>query len=237
VKVRNLHPFDLPPADAARLQTWLSSKVVAKGTTRRKLRVVAGLDCSIGADGHVHGAVVACAAPDWRVIEAASASAAAPMPYVPGLLSFRETPILLEALKLLRVTPDLLLVDGHGVAHPRGLGIAAHIGLHVDVPTVGVGKSLLVGEHGRPGRKRGDWMPLVLRRRRIGLVLTTRDGTKPVYVSVGHRIALFPAARRVLETCTKYRLPEPIRHADRISRRLARAALAGAGAHGVGPRP
>jgi deoxyribonuclease V len=224
VKVRRLHPFDLPTADAARLQTWLSGKVVAKGPIRRKLRIVAGLDCSVGADGHVHGAVVACAAPDWHVVEAVSASAAAPMPYVPGLLSFREAPILLEALRKLRITPDLLLVDGHGVPHPRGLGLAAHIGLHVDVPTVGVAKDILVGTHEKPGRKRGDWVSLSHGRRRVGLVLTTRDGTKPVFVSVGNRIALFPAARRVLETATKYRLPEPIRWADQVSRKLARAA-------------
>ncbi len=224
MKVRRLHPFDLPPTDAARLQTWLSAKVVTSGTVRRPLRLVAGLDCSIGADGHVHGAVVVCAGPDWHVIEAVSASAAPLMPYVPGLLSFREAPILLEALKKLRITPDLLLVDGHGIAHPRGLGLAAHIGLHVDVPTMGVAKDVLIGEHGKPGKKRGDWVPLRIGRKRIGLVLTTRDGTKPVFVSVGNGIGLFPGARRVLDTATKYRLPEPIRQADRISRRLARAA-------------
>ena len=146
------------------------------------------------------------------------------MPYVSGLLSFREAPILLEALRKLRITPDLLLVDGHGVAHPRGLGLAAHIGLHVDVATIGVGKARLVGEHGRPGRRRGDWVALTYARRRVGVVLTTREGTKPVYVSVGNGIALFPAARRVLDLAVKYRLPEPIRQADLISRRLARAA-------------
>ena len=224
MKVRRLHPFDLPPADAARLQTWLAGKVSAKGTLRRKLHIVAGLDCSAGADGHVHAAVVACAAPDWHVVEVVSASAVAPMPYVPGLLSFREAPILLEALRKLRIRPDLLLVDGHGIAHPRGLGLAAHLGLHVDVPTVGVAKDVLVGEHVKPGRKRGDWVTLTYGRRRVGLVLTTRDDTKPVFVSVGNGISLFPAARRVLETATRYRLPEPIRWADRLSRKLARTA-------------
>lgn len=167
----------MPPNDAARLPTWLSAKVVAEGTVHGEMRTVAGLDCSIGADGHVHGAVVVCAAPDWHVLEAVSASAAPLMPYVPGLLSFREAPILLEALRKLRITPDLLLVDGHGIAHPRGLGIAAHIGPHVDVPTVGIGKSLLVGEHGKPGKNRGDWVPLRYGQRRVGLVLTTKDAT------------------------------------------------------------
>jgi deoxyribonuclease V len=223
VKVRTLHPFHLPPRDAIRLQTWLSARVVTSGRVRRRLRRVAGLDCSIDRDGHVHGVVVVCERPDWKVVETVSASAPAPMPYVPGLLSFRETPILLEALRKVRSKPDLLLVDGQGIAHPRGLGIAAHIGLHVDVPVVGVAKSLLVGEHWKAGKKRGDWRPIVFQGRRVGVALTTRDGVQPVYVSVGNRIGLLPAARRVLDCATRYRLPEPIRHADAASRRLARS--------------
>ena len=223
MKVKRLHPFDLPPKDAIRLQAWLASKVVLHGTTRRKPRIVAGLDCSIGRDGHVHGAVVACAAPDWHVVEVVTASAPAQMPYIPGLLSFREAPILLEALKKLRVSPDLLLVDGHGVAHPRGLGIAAHIGLHVDVPTIGVAKSVLVGDHPAAGKRYGDWRPLLIGRRRVGVVLTTKKGVAPVFVSVGNRISLLPAARAVLSCCTKYRLPEPIRQADKASRSAARS--------------
>lgn len=222
LRVRHLHPFDLPPKDAMRLQTWLSAKVVVKGAPRRPLRRVAGVDCAVDGAGHVHGVVVVCEAPDWHVVETVSASAPAPMPYVPGLLSFRETPILLDALARLRTRPDLLLVDGHGIAHPRGLGLASHLGLHLDVPVVGVGKAVLVGTHERAGRHRGDWRALMWKGKRIGLVLTTRDDVAPVFVSVGHRIGLFPAARRVLECATKYRLPEPIRHADALSRRLAR---------------
>jgi deoxyribonuclease V len=224
VKVARLHPFDLPPRDAIRLQKWLAAQVVRHGTVARRLRLVAGLDAAVDARGHVHGVVVLCSAPDWRVVETVSASAPAPMPYVPGLLSFREAPILLDALARLRTTPDLILVDGHGVAHPRGLGLASHLGLHVEVPVVGVGKSILVGSHGPAARRRGGWVSLDWHGKRIGLALTTRDGTKPIYVSVGHRIGLFPAARRVLTTATRTRLPEPIRHADALSRRLAREA-------------
>lgn len=222
LRVRHLHPFDLPPKDAVRLQSWLAAKVVAKGTVRRPLRRVAGVDCAGSHDGHVHGVVVVCEAPDWRVVETVSASAPALLPHNPDLLSFRETPILLDALARLRTRPDLVLVNGHGIAHPRGLGLAAHLGLHLDVPIVGVGTSRLVGTHERAGRHRGDWRALMLDGKRVGLVLTTRDDTNPVYVSVGHRIGLFPAARRVLECATKYRLPEPIRHADALARRLAR---------------
>jgi deoxyribonuclease V len=223
VKVRRLHPFDLPPKDAIRLQTWLAGKVVERGHVRGPLRLVAGVDCSLGRDGHVHGAVVLCKAPSWEPVESVSASAPPLMPYVPGLLSFRETPILLEALRKLRTTPQVILVDGHGIAHPRCFGIASHVGLHVDVPVIGVGKSLLGGIHRPPGTKHGDWRPVELDRRRVGVVLTTRDDTSPVYVSVGNRIGLLPAARIVLRTATRFRLPEPIRHADAVSRRLARA--------------
>jgi deoxyribonuclease V len=230
VRVTSLHPFDLPPKDAIRLQTWLAAKVVRRGSVRRKCRLIAGVDCSIDRSGHVHGAVVVCQAPDWHVVETVSSSAPAPMPYIPGLLSFREAPIVLDALRRLRLRPDLILVDGHGIAHPRRLGIAAHIGLHVDVPVVGVAKSRLCGEHGKAGRKRGDWREILLDGKRIGLLLTTRDRTKPLYVSIGNRIALFPAARRVLACATRYRLPEPIRHADALSRRLARASRTPVGA-------
>ena len=160
MRVARLHPFDLPRKDALRLQSWLAAKVVEKGSLPRRLRLVAGLDCAVDRAGHVHGVVVVCAAPDWHVVETVSASAPALMPYVSGLLSFREAPILLDALRKLRSKPDLLLVDGQGIAHPRGLGLAAHIGLHVAVPVVGVAKSRLCGTHAKPGKKRGDWVEL-----------------------------------------------------------------------------
>ena len=152
MKVRRLHPFDLPPADGIRLQRWLATRVVQTGSWRKRLKLVAGADCSPSPDGHLHAVVVLCEAPDWRVVEEASASALPPMPYVPGLLSFREAPLVLEALRKLRTTPDVLLIDGHGRLHPRRLGIASHVGLHVDVPVIGVGKTLLVGSHGRRPR-------------------------------------------------------------------------------------
>ena len=146
------------------------------------------------------------------------------MPYVPGLLSFREAPTMLEALADIAGRPDVVLVDGQGVAHPRGFGIASHLGLHLDVPTVGCAKSRLVGVHREPGIERGERTPLVAGGRRIGTVLRSRAQVKPLFVSVGHGLCLRAAERVVLETCTRYRLPEPIRHADRASRAAARAA-------------
>jgi deoxyribonuclease V len=224
LKVRKLHPFEhIPPRDGIRLQKWLASQVITTGRFRRKLRLVAAADCSPSPDGRLHASVVLCEAPSWEVVEEATASAMPFMPYVPGLLSFREAPIVLEALRKLPTRPDVLLVDGHGIAHPRGVGIATHIGLHVDVPTIGVGKTKLCGVHGEPGRSFGNWVALTNRGKRIGVALTTRDNTRPVYVSTGHRIGLLPAARIVLACVKKFRIPEPIRQADQRSRRAARA--------------
>lgn len=223
IRVRRLHPFDLPPKDAVRMQRWLADKVVRTGTIRRTLRLVAGVDCSPSPDGTLHASVIVCQAPDWEIVEQTHASGTPLMPYVPGLLSFREAPIALDALRRLRSRPDVILVDGQGIAHPRRIGLACHLGLHIDVPTVGVGKSRLCGTHEDPGSTRGEWEPLRDGGRRIGLVLRTRDRVKPVYVSSGNGIGLLPAKRVVLATCSRYRLPDPIRHADRISRETARA--------------
>jgi deoxyribonuclease V len=224
VKVRKIHPFDLPPREAVLLQRWLASRVMPHGGAPRPLRLVAGADCSLAPNGTLHAAIVVLEAPAFGLVEVATASGRPGMPYIPGLLSFRETPILLEALRRLSTRPDVLLVDGQGMAHPRRLGIASHLGLHLDLPVVGVAKSRLVGEHEEPGRARGEWTSLRHEGERIGAVLRTKDGVRPVYVSVGDRIGLLPAVRTVLACCTRYRLPEPIRAADRVSRTLARSA-------------
>lgn len=224
MRVRRIHPACLPPADAMRLQRWLAAKVEARGSLRGRLRLVAAVDCSPSADGHLHAVAVLCEGPAWKVVEEASASGRPPAPYIPGLLSFREAPLVLEALSKLPGRPQVLLVDGHGRLHPRRLGLASHVGLHVEVPTIGVGKSLLVGTHQRPGTHKGDWVEVTDHGERVGVALTTRAGTQPVYVSVGHRIGLLPAARIVLACASRYRIPEPIRQADLRSRRLAREA-------------
>jgi len=223
VKVSRIHPFErVAPSEGIKLQRWLATRVQARGRFRRKLRRVAAVDCSPSPDGHLHACVVICEPPDWDVVEESYASGRPMMPYVPGLLSFREAPIMLEALRKMPTRPDVLLVDGQGIAHPRGVGIATHIGLHIDVPTIGVGKSRLVGTHGTPGKGYGDWVALSHKRKRVGVVLTTRAGTKPVYVSVGNGIGLIPAARIVLACVGRYRVPEPIRQADKRSRQMAR---------------
>jgi deoxyribonuclease V len=239
VRVRRVHPFGMAPKEAILLQRWLAAQVVARGAAPKPLRVVAGVDCAPSPDGVLHAAVVLCMAPDWDVAEVATASAPPPMPYVPGLLSFRETPVVLEALRRLQGEPQVLLVDGQGIAHPRRLGFAAHVGLHVDVPVVGVAKSRLCGEHETPGAAPGAWAPLVHQDERVGAALRSKARCAPLYVSVGNRIGLLPAIRTVMATTTRYRLPEPTRHADRVSRALARASRepVTAGGGGRGRRP
>jgi deoxyribonuclease V len=226
VKVRRVHPFGMAPKEAVLLQRWLAAQVVARGPAPKPLRLVAGVDCSPSRDGVLHAAVVLCAAPAWEVVEVSTASAPPPMPYVPGLLSFREIPVVLEALRRLQGEPDVVLVDGQGVAHPRRIGFAAHLGLHLDVPVIGVAKSRLCGEHAAPGTDAGAWTPLVHRGERVGAALRTRNRGAPLFVSVGNRIGLLPAIRTVLSTVTRYRLPEPTRQADLHSRALARASAA-----------
>ncbi|HEX5483386.1 MAG TPA: endonuclease V, partial [Terriglobia bacterium] len=144
-------------------------------------------------------------------------------PYVPGLLSFRESPALLAAFAGLRTEPDLLLIDGHGRAHPRLFGIACHIGVLFDKPTIGCAKSRLVGEHREPGERAGSATPLIYKGERVGLVLRTRDGVRPIYVTVGHKVSLESALRLVKQCTDGYRIPKPTREADHYVRELRRA--------------
>jgi deoxyribonuclease V len=150
-------------------------------------------------------------------VDYAIATRPAGFPYVPGLLAFREGPVILEALKQLRTTPELLIFDGHGLAHPRRLGIASHIGVLVNLPAVGCAKSRLCGQHDEPGHKSGTHVPLLDRGEVIGAVLRTRQNVKPVYVSIGHRVDLATSIQYVLDCCRGYRLPEPTRRAHRVA--------------------
>ena len=180
-------------------------------------RLVAGLDAAFSADGDwcIAGAVV------WdvegaEVVEQRTALRRITFPYVPGLLSFREAPAVLAALRKLRASPDALMCDGHGLAHPRRFGIACHVGVICGIPTVGCAKSRLIGRHRVPGMKRGSRVAVRDGHERVGTVLRTRDGINPLYVSVGHLIDLASAERLVMACAVKYRLPEPIRLADRL---------------------
>lgn len=182
------------------------------------VRRVAGVDVGFEADGGVTRAAVAVLRyPELDVLETAIARRPTEFPYVPGLLSFRELPAVLEALAQLREPPDLLLCDGQGIAHPRRLGIASHLGLLVDIPSIGVAKTRLCGSHGEVPEPRGAWTPLRANGEIVGAVLRTRPNVKPLYISSGHRISLATALEYVMGCCTRYRLPETTRWAHRLA--------------------
>lgn len=209
------------------LQRRLASRVVRRGDVpAARVRFIAGSDVAFDRPtNRAAGAVVVLAWPSLEVVEEATAEAPTPFPYVPGLLSFRETPVLLDAFARLRHTPDLLMVDGHGYAHPRRFGFACHLGLLLGIPTIGVAKSRLVGTAKRLGLRRGARADLIDDGEVVGSLLRTRDRVRPVYVSVGHRITLASAERWVLACSTRYRLPEPARLADKLSRATKRRML------------
>jgi deoxyribonuclease V len=217
MEARRLHGWDLTPKEAIALQTALRGRVVRKdriGAVRR----VAGVDVGFEQDGRVTRAAVAVLDfPDLALVEQVVVRAATAFPYVPGLLSFREAPAVLAAFEEIRVAPDLILYDGQGIAHPRRFGIASHVGLLLDCPSIGVAKSRLVGEHRMPATRRGAWTPLRDAGEVIGAVLRTRAGVKPLYVSIGHRVSLETAVRWTLACVTRYRLPETTRWAHRLA--------------------
>jgi deoxyribonuclease V len=211
--------WDTSVEQAVALQRELASQVEARdGFDLAALKVVAGVDASYRDVSTA--AVVVLSFPDLQVIEEAVATRQTAFPYIPGLLSFREIPALLDALAKLRSRPGLLVVDGHGLAHPRRFGIASHLGMVTGIPAIGCAKSRLTGTYEEPGPLAGDWSPLLDRRREvIGRVVRTKARTRPLFVSVGHRVSLETAVEIVLRCGRGYRLPEPTRLADRLSKR------------------
>jgi deoxyribonuclease V len=162
---------------------------------------------------------VLVALPEGRVVESASAAGRPAFPYVPTLLAFREGPLLMAAFDRLSHRPDLCLFDGHGLAHPRRFGLACHLGVLLDLPSVGCAKSLLTGDYREPGRRRGAWTPIYLDGDAVGAAVRTRAGVKPLLVSPGHRIGVRAAVRCVL-ACSRFRVPEPIRLAEQLANHL-----------------
>ena len=219
MRVQQLHDWNLTPRDAMRLQRELAARVVARGDPPESaVRFVAGCDVAFEKTrDRAVGAVVVLGYPEMEVVERVVIESPIAFPYVPGLLSFRETPLLVQAFERVERAPDLVMVDGHGYAHPRRFGIACHIGVLLGVPTIGVAKSRLVGEEGVVAAPRGSRADLVDAGEVIGSLLRTRDGVRPLYVSIGHEIALEAAERWVLRCARGYRLPEPTRLADQLA--------------------
>jgi len=222
MKVDELHRFDLSPPEARRLQEELASRVVAGPVLDlSSVRHVAGADVSTEKD-MAYAAVVVLDFPGLSLVETQGYESQLRFPYVPGLLSFREVPSVVGALEKVETGVDALILDAQGLAHPRRMGLASHLGIFLDVPTIGCAKSRLVGSFEEPGRGKGSATDLVHRGEIVGRVLRTREGVSPVYVSVGSGIDLRSSVELVLACCTKYRLPETTRHAHNAANRLRR---------------
>ncbi len=217
MRVMDLHPWDISPREAIEIQRRLRSRLVLEDDFI-SIRLIAGCDISLDpAHGMSYGGVIVYSFPDLREVERKMAKRKIAFPYIPGLLAFREAPVLIESIRLLNAEPDLFIFDGQGIAHPRGLGIASHMGLLVDRPAIGCAKSRLYGLYEEPGREKGSESPLTTRDSGIiGSVVRTRTDVQPIFVSQGHRISLESAVRITLQCTDGVRVPKPTREADHL---------------------
>ncbi|MDY6795549.1 MAG: deoxyribonuclease V [Actinomycetota bacterium] len=229
MRVSYRHPLEVSVREARAWQEKLSGEVREEAALKLEtVERVAGTDISYLREHRLAlGAVVLMDVPGLQVLEVARSAVEVDFPYVPGILSFRELPALLPALEKLSRPPDLVFVDGQGVAHPRGFGLASHLGVLTGLPTVGCAKSRLVGRSEEPGPEVGDWEPLMYGDRCVGAVLRTRRGVKPLYISVGHLVDLSTAVKAVLSCLGGYRLPEPQRRAHLAADESKREVKAG----------
>lgn len=217
MKIYQRHAWPLTVEEAIAIQEQLRGEIITSDQLGT-VQYVAGVDMGFEEAGKISRAAVAVLSfPALQLQESAISRRPTSFPYIPGFLSFREIPAVLDALEKISTIPDLILCDGQGIAHPRRFGIACHLGLIVDLPTIGVAKSLLIGKHEEVAEERGSWQPLRHRSETIGAVLRTRTRTKPLYISGGHRVSLPTAIEYVLRCTPKYRLPETTRIADKLA--------------------
>lgn len=215
--ILDLHPWNVTYKEAVRIQKCLRSKVTLRKIDK-EIKYIAGLDVSYAKGAPtVWAGVVVLDFPSLVTREARWSQKRVSFPYIPGLLSFREIPALLDALTKVELEPDLIFCDGQGIAHPRGLGLASHLGVLLHKPTIGCAKSPLIGEFGPVGENKGDYVYLRYRNRALGAVVRTRSGVKPIFISPGYGIMLKDCIRFVLETCSTYRVPEPTRRAHLLA--------------------
>lgn len=219
MQINSVHSWVKTVAEAKEIQEQLRDRVIDSDCLG-EVKYVAGVDIGFENNYAISKAAVAVLTyPELELVEQAIARIPTAFPYVPGYLSFREIPAILAALPNLKITPDLILCDGQGLAHPRRLGLASHLGVLLDIPTIGVAKSLFIGKHEEVPLEKGNWKPLMDKDETIGIVLRSRSKVKPIYVSIGHKISLPTAIKYVNGCLTKYRLPETTRWADRLASR------------------
>jgi deoxyribonuclease V len=220
MKIKLLHPWEVSPKRAIQIQEALRKKIRLRAPSGPWKRIAAGDVSYSRTDDRVFAAFLLFSYPELALLESVSAEGQASFPYVPGLLTFREAPILIEAFSQLPTRPELILFDGQGIAHPRSMGIAVHLGLIFDLPTIGCAKSRLIGAHEEPPARQGSCAPLIEKGETIGMIVRTRTGVKPVYVSPGHKMDLPTSVKIVLSLCRGYRIPEPLRQAHLFVNRL-----------------
>ncbi|MBW2562406.1 MAG: deoxyribonuclease V [Deltaproteobacteria bacterium] len=215
MKIEHLHGWNIGYDRARKIQNDLRTRLILYNENiPSRIKTIAGADISYSKGSSTFfAAVVVLDFPTMKVIEQASSSGAVDFPYIPGLLTFREGPVLLEAFRRLTFSPDIIIFDGQGIAHPRGIGLASHMGLFLDTPSIGCGKTRLIGSYDEPGDEPGDHSPLVHKGEMMGAVVRTKRNVKPLFVSQGHKIGLEKAVEVTLSSCRGYRLPEPTRRA------------------------
>lgn len=220
--ISKTHKWDISPKEGIELQKKLTKEI--KLIHLESLpKTVAGADVSYDRGSNIFFAgIVVLSFPGMEIIDEVSASGEVNFPYIPGLLSFREGPVLVEAFRKLETAPDLIMFDGQGIAHPRGLGIASHMGLLLNIPSIGCAKTKLCGDYSEPGREKGSYSPLLMKGKEIGAVLRTKSRVKPIFVSPGHLVDIRSCLDIVLTSSKKYRLPEPTRQAHLFVNRVRR---------------
>ncbi len=222
MEIKELHSWQVSTREAARIQADLRDRVILNFQSDfSSIQTVAAADVSCHKYQNVlYAAVVIMQFSTLQIIDSYSRRATTSFPYIPGFLSFREAPIIVEIFKKISHPPDVLICDGQGIAHPRGLGLASHLGLFLDVPTIGCAKSVLVGNYLEPEPLKGSQSPLMYQGKQVGVALRTRSYVKPIFVSCGHKIGLPEAIRIVLQTSPRYRIPEPLRMAHQLVNEL-----------------
>ncbi len=216
MRINELHSFDIDLAEARSIQLDLAKNVVVDGgPSPEDVKIVAGCDVAFDKKtNRAFGSLVILSFPELETIDIFNAVAQIRLPYIPGYLSFRELEVLLKLFRQVKSPPGLVLVDGQGIAHHRGIGLASHLGLFLEIPTIGCAKSRLVGKYDEVGSKKGERVPLLYHKTIIGSVLRTRDNVKPMFISPGNGIDVERATEFALACTSKYRLPEPTRRAD-----------------------
>ena len=216
MKIQQLHPWKVSYTEAIALQQELQKRLILFNSTSN-FNLVAGADVSYSKKSScLYAGVVVFQLPQLEIVEQVCVEAEASFPYIPGLLTFREAPTLLKAFQQLQTTPDVVLFDGQGIAHPRGMGLASHMGLLLNLPTIGCAKSVLVGSYSNLGNEKGSQVPIVFRDKIVGVALRSRNNVKPIFISIGHKIDLETAVAVVQSCLGKFRIPEPIRKAHNL---------------------